>query len=97
MESPSDQHLTGEALTLLPTCHWTYEPLIGYRPNRPFVLSTPPAPASPPAAPSAGDPLADVLDSSRARILRLLDHPHTTTELAARTNLGRTLTEAGPA
>jgi DNA-binding transcriptional ArsR family regulator len=129
-----DLDLAGRGLTLLPTFHWTAEPLIGLRPDRPLLLVYPAGPGLPPPAasgPHPGDPLADVLGASRARILRLLAHPHTTTELAAhahlslaaasshsaalrraglitthragrsvqhsRTDLGRMLTEAGPA
>lgn len=83
-----DHHLTGKGLTLLPTFHWTYEPLVGSWPDLPVLLVYPAGPGvPPPRTPSPGDALADVLGASRARILRLLDHPHTTTELAARTNL----------
>lgn len=128
-----DHHLTGRGVTLLPTFHWTDEPLIGYWPDRPLLIVYPAGPGYPPPTPdpTPGDPLADVLGTSRARILRLLEHPHTTTELAThanlslatasshsaalrraglitthregrsvrhtRTDLGRMLTEAGPA
>ncbi|GAA1963272.1 helix-turn-helix domain-containing protein [Catenulispora subtropica] len=76
-------HLAGRGLTLLPTFHWTYEPLIGAWPDRPPLLVYPAGPGLPvPTTQPEGDPLADVLGSSRARILRLLARPHTTTELA---------------
>ena len=86
-----DLHLAGRGLTLLPTFHWTHEPLIGARPDRPLLLVYPAGPGLPPprtatATPPA-DALADVLGPSRARILRLLDHPRTTTELAAQAHL----------
>ncbi|MEY9906305.1 DNA-binding transcriptional ArsR family regulator [Catenulispora sp. MAP12-49] len=128
-----DHRLAGNGLTLLPTFHWTYEPLVGTIPDQPLLLVYPAGPGLPPptAPATGGDPLADVLGTSRARVLRLLEHPHTTTELAAgthlslaaasshtaalrraglitthragrsvqhtRTDLGRMLTEAGPA
>ena len=127
-----DLHLAGRGLALLPTFHWTQFPLVGIWPDQPPLLVYPAGPGFPPprTAP-AGDPLADVLGTSRARILRLLATPHTTTELAShaslslpsasshsaalrraglittrrdgrsvrhtRTDLGRMLTEAGPA
>lgn len=92
-----DVHLSGRGLTLLPTFHWTDEPLIGFRPDRPLLVVYPAGPGLPPRhTPSAtpGDPLADVLGASRARILRLLDHPHTTTELAAHANLSLATTSS---
>jgi DNA-binding transcriptional ArsR family regulator len=130
-----DHHLAGKGITLLPTFHWTHEPLIGFSPDRPLLLVYPAGPGFPLPIPSTAtapaDPLADVLGTSRARILRLLERPHTTTELAkhahlslpsasshsaalrraglitthregrsvqhSRTELGRMLTEAGPA
>lgn len=131
-----DHHLAGKGITLLPTFHWTDEPLIGYSPDHPLLLVYPAGPGFPLPTPSsttapATDALADVLGTSRARILRLLETPHTTTELAdhahlslpsasshsaalrraglitthregrsvqhSRTELGRMLTEAGPA
>ena len=83
-----DHHRTGNGLTLLPTFHWSHEPLVGFTPEQPLLLVYPAGPGfPPPATPPNGDPLADVLGTSRARILRLLEHPHTTTELAAGTNL----------
>ncbi|MEY9855265.1 DNA-binding transcriptional ArsR family regulator [Catenulispora sp. GAS73] len=90
-----DLHLAGRGLTLLPTFHWTHEPLIGAWPDRPLLLVYPAGPGLPPprtgSTGSTGTPpsdaLADVLGPSRARILRLLDHPRTTTELAAQAHL----------
>lgn len=83
-----DHHLTGKGLTLLPTFHWTHEPLIGATPNQPLLLVYPAGPGlPPPTPPTTTDPLANILGTSRARILRLLEHPHTTTELAAQANL----------
>jgi DNA-binding transcriptional ArsR family regulator len=83
-----DIHLAGRGLTLLPAFHWTYEPLTGCRPDRPVLLVYPAGPGTPlPHTRPEGDPLADILGPSRARILRLLAQPHTTTELAATTGL----------
>ncbi|NUR59997.1 MAG: helix-turn-helix transcriptional regulator [Catenulispora sp.] len=83
-----DIDLAGRGLTLLPTFHWTYEPLIGTWPDRPVLLVYPAGPGTPvPHTHTEGDPLADILGTSRARILRLLSNPHTTTELATNTGL----------
>lgn len=83
-----DLHLAGRGLTLLPTFHWTAEPLTGTWPDRPALLVYPAGPGAPlPHARPDGDPLADILGPSRARILRLLTDPHTTTELATTTGL----------
>ncbi|NUP52528.1 MAG: winged helix-turn-helix transcriptional regulator [Catenulispora sp.] len=80
--------LAGQGLTLLPTFHWTHEPLVGTWPNQPTLLVYPAGPGFPlPHTRPEGDPLADILGTSRARILRLLALPHTTTELAAHTGL----------
>ncbi|MEY9927831.1 DNA-binding transcriptional ArsR family regulator [Catenulispora sp. GP43] len=90
-----DHHLTGKGLTLLPTFHWTHEPLIGFTPDQPLLLVYPAGPGFPPPAETpTGDPLADVLGTSRARVLRLLEHPHTTTDLAADANLSPAATSS---
>lgn len=85
---PREIHLAGRGLTLLPTFHWTHEPLVGIWPDQPALLVYPAGPGAPvPHTRPEGDPLADVLGTSRARILRLLALPHTTTELATQSGL----------
>ncbi|GAA1992387.1 winged helix-turn-helix domain-containing protein [Kitasatospora viridis] len=87
LDAPHHRHLVaaGRGLTLLPTFHWTATPLLGAVPGQPTLLVYPAGPGIPvtPAA-TDHDPLAPVLGTTRARALRLLADPMTTTDLAHR-------------
>jgi DNA-binding transcriptional ArsR family regulator len=77
----------GQGLTLLPTFHWTGAPLFGAVHGAPTLLVYPAGPGiphtpAPVALAAEHDALAPVLGPTRARALRLLADPLTTTELA---------------
>ncbi|MGW4704187.1 helix-turn-helix domain-containing protein [Streptomyces sp. NPDC004285] len=84
--APRDVRLAGRGLVLLPTFHWRGGPLVQDLPERPVVLAYPAGGGLPPAPPAAPgeDALAGVLGRTRARLLRALTEPLTTTELARR-------------
>nr|WP_206324533.1 MULTISPECIES: winged helix-turn-helix domain-containing protein [unclassified Streptomyces] len=83
-----DVRLGGRGLVLLPTFHWRGGPLVQDRPDqpdRPVVLAYPAGPGLPPVPEAPGgpeEPLAGVLGTTRAALLRALPTPRTTTELA---------------
>ncbi|MGF1426177.1 winged helix-turn-helix domain-containing protein [Kitasatospora sp. LaBMicrA B282] len=85
LDAPYDRHLlaAGRGLILLPTFHWTGSPLLGTVPGEPALLVYPAGQGIPiTPTPTDHDALAPVLGTTRARALRLLTDPLTTTELA---------------
>ncbi|MEV6328305.1 helix-turn-helix domain-containing protein [Streptomyces sp. NPDC051909] len=78
----------GRGLLLLPTFHHPSAPLLQDLPPHPLVLTYPSASALPPVPEqqqeqvNPDDPLAAALGRTRASLLRLLDEPLTTTQLA---------------
>lgn len=79
--------LDGRGLILRPTFHWRRGPLVQDQPDRPVALAYPAGtglPLTPPRRNPTDDPLADVLGRTRLALLRTLDEPHTTTDLARR-------------
>lgn len=76
-----DRHITDEGLTFVPhtadSGSWTCE-----RPPH-FALVYPARGPAAPTDPTAPDPLAGLLGPGRARVLRELDRPATSTQLAA--------------
>ncbi|GHE15436.1 ArsR/SmtB family transcription factor [Streptomyces alanosinicus] len=73
----------GRGLLLLPTFHWTGHPLISDLPDHPVAVTYPAGPGLP--LPSAREnALPDVLGRTRFAMLLLLDHEHTTSDLARR-------------
>ncbi|MFJ5546397.1 helix-turn-helix domain-containing protein [Streptomyces sp. NPDC093225] len=78
-------HPAGRGLVLLPSLHHSSGPLVQDVPARPVVLTLPVGPGLPPvpdAADGPDEPLAAALGRTRADLLRLLEEPRTTTELA---------------
>ncbi|MEV6840540.1 winged helix-turn-helix domain-containing protein [Streptomyces sp. NPDC051133] len=74
----------GRGLLLLPTFHWTGNPLISDLPDHPVAVTYPAGPGLP-LHPSAGETsLSEVLGRTRFAILLLLEHEHTTSDLARR-------------
>jgi DNA-binding transcriptional ArsR family regulator len=86
IDAPFHRHAVpgGQGLTLLPTFHWPDGPLFGSVHGAPALLVYSAGPGIPlvPAAAAHHDALAPVLGATRARALRLLSDPLTTTELA---------------
>ncbi|GGV09239.1 ArsR family transcriptional regulator [Streptomyces filipinensis] len=73
----------GRGLLLLPTFHWTGHPLISDLPGHPVAVTCPAGPGLP--LPSVGEnSLPEVLGRTRFAMLVLLDHEHSTTDLARR-------------
>jgi DNA-binding transcriptional ArsR family regulator len=76
--------LRGGGLALAPTAFWTGRPLLADAPGRPVMLVYPShTPARLQVEPDH-DPLADVLGSTRAAVLRLLSRPTVTKDIARR-------------
>jgi DNA-binding transcriptional ArsR family regulator len=85
LDAPHHRHVVtaGRGMILLPTFHWTGAPLIGDVSGEPALLVYPAGPGIPVTpTPADHDALAPVLGTTRARALRLLIDPLTTTELA---------------
>ncbi|MEZ0091900.1 winged helix-turn-helix domain-containing protein [Streptacidiphilus sp. EB129] len=91
LDAPYQRHvdLAGRGLLLLPTFHWTAVPLVADLhglpgvAHQPVLLVYPAGPGLPPRPATAnGDTLTPVLGATRARALRLLAAPLSTTELA---------------
>ncbi|MEY9873062.1 DNA-binding transcriptional ArsR family regulator [Streptacidiphilus sp. MAP12-33] len=86
-ECPATYHrevrAEGRGVILLPTFHWTAVPLVADLPGRPVLFVHPAGPGIPvvPATPD-GDTLAPVLGATRARALRLLGEPLSTSAVA---------------
>lgn len=73
----------GRGLLLLPTFHWTGHPLVSDLPDHPVAVTFPAGPGLP--LPSAREnSLPEVLGRTRFAMLLLLDHEHTTSDLARR-------------
>ncbi|MFE0463952.1 winged helix-turn-helix domain-containing protein [Kitasatospora sp. NPDC058965] len=86
-ELPASYHrevrVAGRGLVVLPTFHWTAVPLVADLPGQPVLFVYPAGPGVPVgAAGPDGDALAAVLGTARARALRLLAEPLSTTLLA---------------
>ncbi|MFI5533095.1 ArsR/SmtB family transcription factor [Kitasatospora sp. NPDC051853] len=87
---PADIHLGGRGLLLLPTFHRpgpaTHSDLPDRPglPGRPVAVTYPAGPPLPPTprGPAAPEPLTALIGRTRTRLLRLLTHEHTITELA---------------
>ncbi|SEL98561.1 ArsR/SmtB family transcription factor [Streptacidiphilus jiangxiensis] len=76
-------HAEGRGVILLPTFHWTAVPLVADLPGRPVLFVYPAGPGLPvSAAEPGGDTLAPVLGTTRARALRLLGEPLSTSTMA---------------
>ncbi|GGU90115.1 hypothetical protein GCM10010211_65870 [Streptomyces albospinus] len=73
----------GRGLLLLPSFHWTGHPLICDLPDRPVALTYPAGPGLPLPLASENS-LPEVLGRTRLALLLLLDHEHTTSDLARR-------------
>ncbi|MER6075738.1 ArsR family transcriptional regulator [Streptomyces sp. NPDC001817] len=86
VDAPYSRHVAaaGRGLVLLPTFHWTGATLVGDHEDQPLLVVYPAGPGTPVLPAAVGeDALAPVLGSTRARTLRLLSDPLSTSELAA--------------
>ncbi|HWG22779.1 winged helix-turn-helix domain-containing protein [Actinospica sp.] len=78
-------HPAGRGVLLLPTFHWTGDPLVSDMPGRPVTVTFPAGPRiplPPSAVASAQDALAEVLGRTRLRILTLSGDGLSTSGLA---------------
>ncbi|WP_405815321.1 ArsR/SmtB family transcription factor [Streptomyces sp. NBC_01390] len=83
MPRQRDIRLGGRGAILMPTFHWTGNPFVSDLPDRPLLLVYPAGSGLPlPPATGNSDPLAGVLGQTRADLLRLLAHEHTTSDAA---------------
>ncbi|MFJ8646721.1 helix-turn-helix domain-containing protein [Streptomyces sp. NPDC093546] len=82
-----DVRLRGRGVVLLPTFHWTGQPLLADAPDGPLHLTYAAGPGLPlthAQAPGTEDALAAVLGRTRLDVLLLLGEGHTTSGLARR-------------
>jgi DNA-binding transcriptional ArsR family regulator len=81
--------LRGGGLALAPTAFWTGRPLLADAPDQPVMLVYPSHTPAQLQVGSDHDPLADILGSTRASVLRLLSRPTVTKDIARRLGISR--------
>ena len=74
--------LRGRGLVLAPSAFWMGPPLLADVPDQPVLLVYPSGTPAPLLPGAGSDPLAGILGSTRAAVLRLLTVPHTTSDVA---------------
>lgn len=86
IDSPYERtvRLGGRGLVLTPVAFWSGPPLIGGFPDRPLLLAYPAPATLSLRVGNESDPLAAVLGTTRAAVLRLLVTEHTTSDIARR-------------
>jgi DNA-binding transcriptional ArsR family regulator len=86
IDSPQERtvHLRGRGLVVTPTAFWTGPPLLGESPDRPVLLAYPAPTTLSLRVGTESDPLAAILGTTRAAVLRLLAEEHTTGDIARR-------------
>jgi DNA-binding transcriptional ArsR family regulator len=98
-----DMYPRGAGITLLPAMLWTGRAMIGDHPDGSTVIVYPALTPLPLIDVGAADPVSELLGHTRAAVLRLTCHDHTTTELASELGVSaatvsghtKTLREAG--
>lgn len=81
--SPDIRPDGGRGLLLLPTFHWTGHPLVSNLPGHPVAVTYPAGPGLPLSS-ARENSLPEVLGRTRFAMLLLLEHEHTTSDLARR-------------